>query len=340
MLNHSILEAGIYENGVVKNMSLKKSVPVLIMTALINYILIAAVYAVYARYIARPYGFTSTYCSISTYYREIGTSESSYEDAVYPEPGQFYHDLIETGIIDPSVFIYVKDYQTVYMYESNKNADGIAKIKKGSLYASLYPEDTVVINGKIYTIERCDEWIDTEPNIILPACDTPPTLVGSFYLDDMTQEEYETVSRYFSERGYIEDTALPSYYSEKGLWINALTRGSGYLSIRVAAIGLVSLFLSILFLHRFSLSEYRIHFDYGGTPFAIALHTMRSYVPVILAGEIVIPAAALVFNMQDPANIGGNYPIVLPVIAMTASVIIICGAFLILFPWDQVKEGV
>ena len=54
----------------------------------------------------------------------------------------------------------------------------------------------------------------------------------------------------------------------------------------------------------------------------------------------MIPAAALVFNMQDPANIGGNYPIILPLIAIAASLIIVCGAFLILFPWDQVKEGI
>ncbi len=321
-------------------MSLKKTAPVLIMTMLINYMVIATVYTVYAGYIARPYGFTSTYCNISMYYREFGCDESAYDDSVYPEPGQFYHDLIETGIIDPSVYIFTNDYQTVYMYERNKNTDGIAKIRKNSFYDSMYPDETAVINGKTYTVERCDEWIDSEPNIILPAGDTPPTLKGFFYLDDMTQEEYETVSQYFTERGYFEDAVLPSYYSEKGLWTKALTMGNGYIAIRVAAIGLVSLFLSILFLHRFSLNEYRIHFDYGGTPFAIAAHTMRSYLPVILIGELVIPAAAWVFNMQDPANIGGNYPIILLLIAIAASLIIICGAFLILFPWDQVKEGI
>ena len=321
-------------------MSLKKMVPVLIMTMLINYMLIAAVYTVYGSYIARPFGFTSTYCSVTAHYREYGQDESAYDDAVYPEPGQFYHDLIETGIIDPSVYIFTKDYKTVYMYERNKNTDGIAKVKKGSFYESMYPDDTAVINGKTYTVERCDAWLKNEPDIILPPGDTPPTLTGFFYLDDMTQEEYETVYRYFAERGYTEDTALPSYYSEKALLIKTLTRGNGYIAIRVAAIGLVSLLLSILFLHRFSLNEYRIHFDYGGTPFAIAMHTMRSHLPVILIGELVIPAAALVFNMQDPANIGGNYPIILPLIAIAASLIIVCGAFLILFPWDQVKEGI
>ena len=323
-----------------RNIILKRQLPVLVLLMMINLMMTGAVYTIYLRYIIRAYGFIGPYSTLVVYYRAPGMDEVAYEDAVYPEEGQFYHDLIETGIIDPSEFIFIDGNHYMYRYERNHPNKGIAQVRKGSAYDAIYSEDTEWIDGNRYTMERCTEWVETNPGIIFPVENTPNTLTGLYYLDDMTEEEHETVIRYFTERGYVTDDVQTRYFTDADLRYDAVSRGYGFLAVRVLISGLIALFLSVLFLHRLSLNEYRIHFDYGGTSLTIALHKLCGFLPVILISETVIPAASLFFNGKDIAMKGQNYPLSLSFITIVASLIIICGSFLILFPWDQVKEHV
>ena len=310
------------------------------MCIVFNLMLVCSVFTFFSNASHLPYGFSVPFASFTVYYREPGLTEDWFEDTVIPYEGQFYHEMIESKKIDPSRVYYVKDYSTQYYYERGKNDAGTVKVRQDSLYDLMLGEKTE-INGKTYKVEQCAELNETDPNMVLPLSDVPAqTLCFSYYLENISDEEYDTVIKYFTDRGYIIDGAQSHYHTSLDILRNSIFSGTGYKAVRIIVLGCLCVCLCVNHIHHISAKEYRIHFRYGGTAWKIALQILKEYIPWILLSELVVIVYYLYAKAKDLASTHGWYPVWIPLSVTGVSLVFIIILMIVLFPWSDIREEI